>query len=176
MSFFRDKKQLNTLVITGSHSTSEETLEEITLMNNSVLNLNLSGITVTPSNPDITNVDQVVTLKIIIDWGDGETESISPYFTVQDSSINVKAQEWDNVSHTYALHSENGDLTLKIRVFNSLKDCTTLLIPVKVQFQSILESGAKLKLISANITNSNEVSYVLNNIKDKSNMIVTTEK
>ena len=175
MAFLRGEQQLNTLILTGKHRAEDEVLEGITLANNTTLNVNMAGISVIPSNPDISNVDQVVTLKIIIDWGDGKSESISPYFTVKDSSINVKAQEWDNVSHTYALHTDDGDLTLTIRVFNSLKDCATLVIPVTVKFLSILESRAKFKLISANITNNNNVSYVLNNARDKSNIIVTTD-
>lgn len=176
MSFLLGREQLNTLILTGAHKPGEETLAGITLANNSSLNLNFSGITVTPSNPEISNVDQIVTLKIIIDWGDGETESISPYFSVQDSSINIKPQTWDDVTHKYVLHTENGNIILKIQVFNSLKDCATLLIPVTVKFESILESRAKFRLVSANITNNNNVSYVLNNIADNANMIVTTEK
>lgn len=176
MSFFRGNEQLDTLVITGQYNPGTVTLEVIKLPNNDTLNLNLGGLTVKPSNPEITNVDQVVTLKIIIDWGDGNSESISPYFHVLESTINTKYKEWTNISHTYSLNSEQGEISLQISVYNSLNDCTIFTVPITIQFQSLLESGAKFHLVSANITNDNQVSYVFNNTTEKSSFVVSTIK
>ena len=175
MAFFRGSEQLDTLTITGAYSADNHTLTSIKLPNNSTLKLNLAGISVTPSNQKLTNVDQIITLKIIIDWGDGNIETVSPYYHVAESSINAKYQEWSSISHLYSLHDENIKPSLKIEVFNSLKDCATIIIPITIQYQSLLESGAKFVLVSANITNDNQVSYVLNNTADKSSFVVSSK-
>ena len=167
MSFFRGSEQLETLTVTGAYSAGNHTLESIKLPNNSTLKLNLAGISVTPSNQKLTNVDQIITLKIIIDWGDGNIET--------ESSINAKYQEWSSISHLYSLHDENIKPSLKIEVFNSLKDCATIIIPITIQYQSLLESGAKFVLVSANITNDNQVSYVFNNKADKSSFVISSK-
>ena len=176
MSFFRGNEQLDVLTITGQYNPGTTTLTGIKLPNNETLELNLGGLKVKPSNPQITNVDQIVTLKVVIDWGDGNSDSVSPYFHVSDSTINVKYKEWSSVSHTYSLYTEQPSLTLTIYVYNSLNDCAILTVPITMQYQSLLESGAKFHLVSANITNDNKVSYVFNNSTEKSNFVVSTIK
>ena len=176
MAFFQGNDQLDTLVCAGRYNPGETILKSIILPNNSILNLNLADITVIPSNPDITNINQIGVLKIIISWGDGNTETISPYFHIPSSSINVKIPEWTEVSHLYSLHDEQNEISLYIYVYNSLNDCATLIVPITIQFQSLLESGAKFHLVSANITNNNQVSYVFNNSADKSSFVVSSIK
>ena len=174
MAFFKGNEQLDTLQITGQYNPGSITLDSIKLPNNSTLNLSLAGIQVNPSNPDITNIDQIDTLKIVIKWGDGESETISPYFHVTESSINTKYQDWTSISHLYSLKSTEQSLSLTVNVYNLLNDCASITVPIIIQFQSLLEAGAKLTLVGANITNDNKVSYVLNNMTDKSSFVVSS--
>lgn len=174
MSFFRGNEQLEMLAVTGTYKPGQQTLAGIRFANNTTIHVNLAGISVSSSDTKLTNLDQLITLKVIIDWGDGTTESVSPYYHVAESSINAKYQEWTSVSHLYSLHTETKNLTMKIYVYNSHNDCATIIIPITIQFQSLLQSGAKFRLISANITNNNQVSYVFNNLTDKSNLVVTS--
>lgn len=174
MSFFSGNQQLDVLNITGSYESGTRTLGAIRLQNNSKLDINLDGLSVLPSNKQLKNPEQVTTLKIIIEWGDGDSESIAPFFQISDSSINVKFDPWTSVSHTYSLNTLDGDLTLSIYVYNSLNDCLRIDVPVTIQFQSLLESGAKFHLVSANITNDNKVSYVLNNSTNKASFVIST--
>lgn len=172
MAFFRNNQQLDVLNITGAFNSGTMVEETIKLPNNTELKLNLDGLSVNPSNQDLTNLDQISTIKIVIDWGDGKSDSISPPFVKKGSSINTKYDPWTTISHTYSLNSENNELSLVIYVYNSINDCLIITVPIIIQFQSLLDSGAKLVLVSANITNDNKVSYVLNNSVEKSNFVV----
>lgn len=174
MSFFVGDQQLDVLNVTGSYNAGTRTLSSVRIQNNSDITLNVEGLKVNPNNPQLSNPDQVTTLKIVIDWGDGNTESIAPFFIVKNSSINVKHDPWYVVSHTYSLYTQQTNLNITIYVYNSLNDCLIITIPVVMQFQSLLESGAKLNLVSANITNDNRVSYVINNSTEDSNFVVAS--
>lgn len=174
MSFFRENQQLDVLNITGAYEAGTQVLEPIRLLNNSELKLNLTGLTVNPSNKELKNPEQITTLKIVIDWGDGNTESLSPIFEVKNSTINTVYEPWTVTSHNYSLKSENNNLSLVISVYNTMNDCLVIDIPVIIEFQSLLESCAKLNLVSANITNDNKVSYVINNSTEESNFVVSS--
>lgn len=176
MAILRGDEQLDSLVISGQFDPGIVTLDPIKLPNNTSLKIDLSGVTVNPSNQEITNPEQISILKIVIKWGDGSSNTIAPLFEKQTSSINTKFEDWTVTSHTYSLGDTQTELTLEIDVYNSLNDCATLLVPITIQFQSLLESGAKLNLISANITNDNRVSYVLNNTAQQASFVVSTNK
>lgn len=172
MSFFCNNQQLDVLNITGAFDPGTKVETGIKLPNNTELNLNLAGLSVNPSNKSLSNLDQIKTLKIVVDWGDGNTEKLSPPFEIKNSSINTKYDPWTSISHRYSLGSQTSDLTLTIYVYNHLNDCLIVTVPITIQFQSLLDSRAKLNLVSANITNDNRVSYVINNSVEKSNFVV----
>ena len=174
LAFFRNNQQLDTLVVTGSYDSGTRTETAIKLPNNTVLNLDLAGLSVKPSNKLLSNPEQVATLKIVIEWGDGKSDTIAPFFQVKRSSINTKFDPWSKISHTYSLKTQTSSINLKIFVYNSLNDCLIITVPITIQFQSLLDSGAKLNLVTANVTNDNKVSYVINNSVEKSNFVVGT--
>ena len=174
MPFFRNNQQLDVLNITGAFEPGTRQETGIRLQNNTELNLNLDGLVVNPSIKNLSNVDQIKNLKIVIDWGDGKSDQLSPIFEVKNSTINTKYKPWTSTSHRYSLATQESNLTLTIYVYNHLNDCLIVKVPITIQFQSLLDSHAKLNLVSANITNDNKVSYVINNSVEKSNFIVGT--
>ena len=172
MSFFVNGQQKDVLEVTGTYNAGSQRLTAITLPNNTTLTLNLAGLAVTPSNKQLSNPQEVETLKIVIEWGDGETDSIAPFFRVPQSSIFSKFDPWTTISHFYSLTQAITSINLVIRCYNSINDCVTITVPITMQYQSLLESCAKLNLVSGSITNDNTVSYVVNNSTEKSNFVV----
>lgn len=178
MSFYLGEQQLDVLDVTGTYQPNKTTaLKGISIRNNDEITLNFDGLTVPASNQSLSNASEVIVLKIIIDWGDGsQKESIASVFHVEDSSIESKPDSWQQISHTYSMYEERSDVTITISAYNSMHDCATIKIPVKMIYQSFLERGVKWMLVAANITNDNDVSYVFHDYNHRDNVIVKSLK
>lgn len=151
----------------------------IEILNNEDFVLDLSGIKMLCSDASISDSEL---LKVKINWGDGEEETIKRKLNATTSSIGVYAEtNWLNVTHRFNTDKRNVYLTddvralpkIAITLYNSFNDAVTIYIPYKLVYKSIYDLGTKFTLKSGNISNSNRSSFVLKNEKDNGLVVIS---
>lgn len=165
MGFYLNEQFEEQLVISGEIESGVINWNPIAIYNNDTIILDLQKLSVIGSF-EVVNPDAISLIKIVVDWGDGNKTSASPAVFAKQSTIGTKSNDWRLVSHTYHLKEEIDSTEIIITVYNTLNDCLTIKIPVQIQYKSILEYGTSFELISANLTNDNKVSYVINDTKE----------
>lgn len=175
MGYYLNRELHDELVITGS-KTNDDTLPEIEVFNNDSIYLKLEGIEV-PVPEEIrevfTNPEAVSLIRVIIEWGDGEKTSLTPEnYERSTSAIGTQYDSWLNNKHTYHFHEKVDKVNLKITLYNSINHKVVIDVPIKVRYKSLSELNVRYELVSANITNSNTVSYVINDASTKQMMVV----
>lgn len=173
MSFYRAQELLDELVVSGVQEDGTE-LDEIEIFNNSEITLKLDGVTVAPS-VDITNKDTVGLLRIDIDWGDGQKDTITPKnYQSTAADYETEMSEWFTKRHAYHFYEEVKKTYLVITIYNTLNDKAVITQPITLKYKSISEDNVRYELISANITNDNTVSYVINDATTKQMIVVNS--
>lgn len=171
MGYYHNEQYEEELIIAGNMTPGVIEWERIAIYNNDTVTLNLQKLFLQQSF-DITNPEAISLIKIVIDWGDGNKTSLSPAVFTKQSTIGTSPDDWRKTSHTYHFKQEIDSTELVIKVYNTLNDLLVIIIPVDVQYKSILEYGTSFELISANITNENKVSYVINDAKEAQMIVV----
>lgn len=153
----------------------------IEILNNEDFVLDLSGIKMLCSDTSISDSEL---LKIKINWGDGEEETIAKRLHAATSSIGVYVEsDWLQITHRYNTDKRNVYLTddvralpkIAITLYNSFNDVVTIYIPYKLVYKSIYDLGTKFTLKSGNISNSNRSSFVLKNEKDNGLVVIAVK-
>lgn len=138
--------ETNPDILRISGTTTPGILTPINLQDNNSLTIDLNPIV--QSNPNN------IILKIIVDWGDNSPcEEFSRF---NESFV---------ASHAY--HNTTGNLMAKISAFNVDGEKIQFFQHIDIHVNSILQNGEQFNLVSANITNDNNVAYVLTDVKSK---------
>lgn len=172
MGYYLNQELYDELIITGSY-TENTVLDEIEVFNNDSIYLKLEGIEVPNMIENLTNPESVSLIRVIIEWGDGEKTSLTPEnYQRATSTIGTQYDSWLNNSHTYHFHEKIDSVELKVILYNTTNHKVVISVPIKVRYKSISELNVRYELVSANITNSNTVSYVINDASTKQMMVV----
>lgn len=103
-------------------------------------------------------------IKIKINFGDGNNKTISKPLT-HKNYILKKDTNWDSVEHFYSFEEEkyyNGQQYIIIVIKNIEGITDKIIIPFKVFNTAVSEYNIKMDLISANLTNDNNISFIFN--------------
>lgn len=172
MGYYLNQELHDELIITGPY-TEDLVMDEIEVFNNDSIYLKLEGIEVPNTIEELTNPEAVSLIRVIIEWGDGEKTSLTPEnYERATSTIGTQYDSWLNNSHTYHFHEQVEDVELKVTLYNTINYKVVIKVPIKVRYKSISELNVRYELVSANITNSNTVSYVINDASTKQMMVV----
>lgn len=194
MSYFYNNKVYDYYQL-NEQSYGEKTLDKgfdnsgnpippIEIINNEKITFDFTGLVVHAATAGILNFDNVETIKIHIDWGDGTNDRLSKPLISDKSSIGVyRPNQWKvtehvfNVTKRYEYKTNDTKFLHKIIVtaYNSFNDKFTIIIPYKMVYKTLYDLGSEFTMFSSNTTNTNKVSYTL---KQKSNdsMIVVMSK
>jgi hypothetical protein len=143
----------------------------------------------TPSTIEVVNNEDFIIdftentdkIKIYIDYGDGKTDKLVKPIVVKSGAINVDDRGWMTSSHFYGFKNESdfsstASKTISIRMYDIKGNCTSKSIRYSVK-KNILDGQSRtLEIISANITNKGDVSYVINNTANKQIIFLKGEK
>lgn len=92
--------------------------------------------------------------KIKIDYGDGEKDTLIRPIKNNDGS-------WLSFSHHYCFENFS-DNAIKITLYNFYGFAAEIEIPFKVKKTSLQSQGLELELVTVNLDNNKNVSYVFN--------------
>lgn len=175
MSYYKNQTLFEELIITGTQE-EDYYYGEIDIFNNDSIYLKLEGISLPNKNIDnLTNEESVSLLRVDIEWGDGETTTLTPVNFVQNQETTGSIiDSWLNNSHTYHFYEEVDKTKLKIKLYNTLNDSVTITVDINVRYKSISEAGVRYELVSANITNDNRVSYIINEGSTKQMIVLNS--
>lgn len=176
MPYYQDQVIYDELVINELYDSGTKELKPIDIFNNTEIILKLDGISVKSSITEkFTNPESVSLLRIDIEWGDGVKETITPK-NYQSTSFEyeVEMSNWYTKRHTYHFYEEVAKTDLYITVYNTLNDKVVIKQPINLKYKSISEENVRYELISANITNDNTVSYVINDANTKQMIVVNS--
>lgn len=171
MGFYQNEQYVEELVIAGNMKPGVIEWEHIAIYNNDTISLNLKDLFLLQSF-EISNPDAVSIIKIVIEWGDNNKSVLAPVVFTKQSTIGTVANDWKKISHEYHFKEQIESTELTITVYNTLNDCLIIRIPIDIQYKSILEYNKLFELISANITNDNKVSYVINDAQENQMIVV----
>lgn len=107
-------------------------------------------------------------IKIKINFGDNNKEILSKSLT-HKNYILKKNEKWDSVEHFYSFDDEeyyNGKQYIIIEIKNIEGITDKIIIPFTVLNTVASEYNVKMDLVSANLTNDNDVSFVFNILND----------
>ena len=149
---------------------------EIEVVNNETISFDFRGVQLPCDQQDI--VTEII--KIVIDWGDGKIDKLTRPFAKQKTSIVIREdQEWKIVQHLFNVDKKyfytNDKHKITIDFYNTFGECKTYVIYYKMFYKSIYDIGSDFSLLSANLTNDNNVSYTLRQDNTDS-VIVTSNK
>lgn len=149
---------------------------EIEVVNNETISFDFRGVQLPCNQQDI--VTEII--KIVIDWGDGKIDKLTRPFAKQKTSIEIREdQEWKIVQHLFNVDKKyfytNDKHKITIDFYNTFGECKTYVIYYKMFYKSIYDIGSDFSLLSANLTNDNNVSYTLRQDNTDS-VIVTSNK
>lgn len=156
----------------------------IEVINNESITFDFTNLAVHTKNAGILNFDNVETIKIHIDWGDGTSDRLSKPLISNKSSIGVyRPNQWKvidhlfNVNKKYEYKTESSEFLHKITitVYNSFNDKLVITIPYKMVYKTLYDLGSELSLFSSNTTNTNKVSYTLKQ-KSSDSMVVVMSR
>lgn len=121
--------------------------------------INLNELSLTPSE-DYDNSEKIKTLKVKINYGDGETEIVEKTISYGNKSVIEKTIDFNNIKHTFNEVS-NTESTLIIELWNMCGDKLTFQIPYRLTNKSIYYYGSEFKLLNGALTNNNKSCYTL---------------
>ena len=107
-------------------------------------------------------------IKIKVDFGDGQNNlSVKPLS--HKNFILGNTTSWCTIEHFYSFKEKEyfekeGKIIFEIKNIEGL--CDTIIIPFELINSSVNSYNAKLDLMSANLTNDNNISFVFNNVQD----------
>lgn len=169
-------------VLSGNHPNSSDdsktytNLDEITIFNNEEFIIDLTDVKILKFDKESPiDEDYVEPHKIIVDWGDGKTDTSVAKITNSLSTINSNS-EWKKISHNYAFEEYTEKSAVKITCFNIFGTSFTFNLPFSVVYKSLSDIGTEFKIISANIRNDGETSYVLKHIATDSIVFVVSNE
>lgn len=149
---------------------------EIEVVNNETISFDFRGVQLPCDQQDV--VTEII--KIVIHWGDGKIDKLTRPFAKQKTSIVIREdQEWKIVQHLFNVDKKyfytNDKHKITIDFYNTFGECKTYVIYYKMFYKSIYDIGSDFSLLSANLTNDNNVSYTLRQDNTDS-VIVTSNK
>lgn len=174
MGYYQNQQYFEELVIEGEFYPGTYSKDTIDMFNNDSIFLKLEGLTVASDDELLVNSQNISILCIIIDWGDGKKDTLSPEnFKVTGPAV-AYYESWMNKSHEYHFHNGIDKTDLIITIYNTKNEKTVITIPIRIKIKSLAETRAKFELISANITNDNKVSYIINDATTKQMIILNS--
>lgn len=153
----------------------------IEIFNNDEFILDFDGVVF--QNND-TSIKGVEIIKVKIDWGDNTSDTYIKKLYSASSSLGIfNQQNWKIVKHTFNVDKLNVYLTDDVRVlpkitvtfYSSFDDRVTIYIPYKLVYKSFYDLGIQYNLKSANVSNQNRSSFVLNDKRDDSLIVVAVK-
>lgn len=185
MSYFFNNKLYHYYEVTDKHrgSGTIEKYEFIEIVNNESIFFDLTKLEVLAESGDILNHSSIETIKIHIDWGDGNIDRLSKPLLSSKSYIGAhKPKSWKTISHVFAANYRYEYITedvnflhkITITAYNSYNNKLVITIPYKFLYKTLYDLGSEVSLFSANTTNNNTVSYTLKQNQSDSMFIVNT--
>lgn len=176
MGYYLDQLYYEDLVVADTLEPGTTEKKTIDIFNNDSLYLVLENVEIAPGDKSLTNPDSISILTIVIDWGDGKKDQLNPEnFARKKSGAQQFVISWMNIWHTYHFHDGTTDSQITITIYDNANNKYIVIIPLRIKLKSLAETRAKFELISANITNDNQVSYVIHDATTKQ-MIVLKSK
>lgn len=161
---------------TAAHYKYTKELDKIDLVNNEDISINLEGIKILKfeTNSDLDRYTEPH--KIIIDWGDGNKDTyIKRIDKPLDNIGGLSPSDWKIFTHSYAIGEIIDHSEIKISCINEYGTAFMFTLPFTPIYKSLSDIGTKFKIISANITNDGETSYVLKHVDTDSIVFVRSE-
>lgn len=117
-------------------------------------------------------------IKIKINYGDGATETLIKPLTHKKYML-TGDNDWSSVEHFYNFNDEKYFNGIQYIIFNiknleGLED--KIIIPFTILTSVAANYNIKMDLISANLTNDNDVSFVFNIVGDNQIVFATDKK
>lgn len=156
-------------------------LDKIFISNNEIFTLDLSSINVLNLETNDKDTDKYSKIyKAVIDWGDGKKDTVFKSIEKKVNTLGVaEPVKWDIVEHKYSMKEyidytqyEKTPTVIKINCFNVYGTCFKFEIPFEILYKSLPELGTEFKIISANIRNDGNTSYVLKHVATDSIVVV----
>lgn len=185
MSYFYKNKVYNYYQVTDQSTGSASIVKDvIEIINNEKILFDFSNLIVHATSVGVLNFSDVETIKIRIDWGDGNIDRLSKPLISNKSSIGVyRPNQWKviehlfNVQKRYEYKTNDADSLHKIVItaYNSFNDKLTITIPYKMVYKTLYDLGSEMSLFSSNTTNNNRVSYTLKQMSTDSMFVVMSK-
>lgn len=183
MSYFYNKKIFKEYLVDGTiYAGNGDIIKEdfIEIFNNEKMIFDFSNLVFKCSDLSVTGVELN---KIKIDWGDGNTNTLTKELKHKGNSINNKGQSWKRIEHIYNTDKRNIYLTdevnalpkITIHLYNTYNDVVKIIIPFKLIYKTIYDLNCNFDIMSANVTNNNLTSFVLKENNNESISVVQTK-
>lgn len=117
-------------------------------------------------------------IKIKINFGDGLKQTLDKPLTYKNYILK-KDEIWDSTEHFYSFEDEkyyNGKQHIVIEIKNIEGITDKIIIPFTVLNTVASEYNVKMDLVSANLTNDNDVSFVFNILNDNQLVFATNKQ
>ena len=171
MSYYYKNKVYDYYQVTDTSQGSQSLKkDEIEIINNEKILFDFTSMFVYSKKLNVLNYEDVETIKIHIDWGDGQIDRLSKPLVSNKSSIGAyRPNQWKLVEHLfnvkkrYEYKETDADYHHKIVItaYNTFNDKLVITIPYKMMYKTLYDLGSTFSLFSANTTNTNKVSYTL---------------
>lgn len=183
MSYFYNKKIFKEYLVDGTiYAGNGDIIKEdfIEIFNNEKMIFDFSNLVFKCSDLSVTGVELN---KIKIDWGDGNTNTLTKELKHKGNTINNKGQSWKRIEHVYNTDKRNIYLTdevnalpkITIHLYNTYNDVVKIIIPFKLIYKTIYDLNCNFDIMSANVTNNNLTSFVLKENNNESISVVQTK-
>lgn len=171
MGFYYNGERLDTLVISGNFSIGTTTRPTIDIINGEAFSVDVSGVQV------VNGSQRMQTVKISVQLGNQEPIIVAAPIE-KPINPNIKFLEEQDEFRIVELKGffKEGETsgTLVIKVFDPSGNAAVINVPYNVMFLSISDYGSDFDLVQANITNTNDVSYVLRQRETDSVLFVSS--
>lgn len=178
MSYVVVKRTYNTIVV----SDFDFSTEYISILNNSSITFDVSDYKI---ESHLIHDKTYDVFKVVIDYGDGNKETISQPIKKPTSTLSSPtSKNWNIFTHEFHFDKEyvyDEKLLSKNLPFISIKlyavtgEYEEKVIHYKVLYKSLYELGTEFDINSSNLTAQNTVSYVMTK-RDTGNMILVNTK
>lgn len=116
-------------------------------------------------------------IKIKVDFGDGQHDLLVKPLSHKNFILGNKTS-WCTIEHFYSFKEKEyfekgGKIIFEIKNIEGL--CDIIIIPFELINSSVNNYNAKLDLMSANLTNDNNISFVFNNVQDNQLIFASTK-
>ena len=163
----------NYILYNYDYNISEENIIETEIMERDLIK---EETTKTFIKPEIANRQSNYSkIRIKIDFGDDSS-------IISNKPLTYKGKDsWDIINHHYSFSDKkffeknfNGKIIITINNIENLKDI--IIIPFKIEKLSAATRGIKMDLISANLTNDNNISFTFNILNDNQIVFATNKE